>query len=202
MSTRDRVVAAAAGLFADRGYSGTTIEEIEAAAGLSPGSGSLYRHFRSKRELLDAVVTAQLLATAATAEELHQGPLPDDLRARLHAVFTLTISRLERSRDLIRMLLRESRTFPELVGRLRDEAMSHFHHSLTGWLLSQPELHQADPERVGRVAAVAIAAVSHYWFLRDSFEVDPYSLDESSFVATVVEITLTLLHPTTERDSS
>lgn len=201
MSTRDRVIAAAAGLFADRGYSGTTIEQIEAASGLSPGSGSLYRHFRSKRELLEAVVAAQLLATAGAAEEL-QGPLPDSLDARLHAVFTLTISRLARSRELIRMLLRESRTFPELVGRLRDEAMNHFHQSLTEWLLAQPELDQSDPERVSRVAAVAIAALSHYWFLRDSFEVEPYALEESAFVATVVEVTLTLLHPDTERGSS
>ena len=196
------MIASAAGLFADRGYFGTTIEQIEAASGLSPGSGSLYRHFRSKRELLEAVVTAQLRATAGAAEELHQGPLPDGLDARLHAVFTLTISRLERSRELIRMLLRESRTFPELVGRLREEAMSHFHQSLTGWLLTQPELDRTDPERAGRVAAVVIAALSHYWFLRDSFEVDPYALDESTFVATVVELTLTLLHPNTERGCS
>jgi AcrR family transcriptional regulator len=196
VSTRDRVIAAASGLFADRGYSGTTIQEIEAASGLSPGSGSLYRHFRSKRGLLEAVVTAQLLATAGAGDQLQDGSLADDLDTRLHAVFSLTISRLARSRELIRMLLRESQTFPELVDRLRDEAMTRFHQTLTGWLLGQPELAGTDSERAGRVAAVAIAALSHYWFLRDSFRVDPYALDESQFISTVVELTLAALHPT------
>jgi hypothetical protein len=33
-------------LFGEQGYAATTVVEIEAAAGLSPGSGSLDRHFR------------------------------------------------------------------------------------------------------------------------------------------------------------
>ncbi|MHB8320340.1 MAG: TetR/AcrR family transcriptional regulator [Acidimicrobiales bacterium] len=56
--TGERLVGAAAALFADRGYAGTTIAEIERAVGLTPGSGGLYRHFSSKEELLLAAVLA------------------------------------------------------------------------------------------------------------------------------------------------
>ena len=52
-ATRDRVLRVAMELFGERGYAATTISMIESAAGLSPGSGSLYRHFSSKQELLE-----------------------------------------------------------------------------------------------------------------------------------------------------
>jgi DNA-binding transcriptional regulator YbjK len=50
--TRQRIIDQAMRLFGEQGYAATTIAQIEAAAGLSPGSGSLYRHFPSKQALL------------------------------------------------------------------------------------------------------------------------------------------------------
>jgi len=51
--TRQRILAAAAELFALRGYDATTTEDVAAGAGITvPG---LYRHVRSKAELLSAV---------------------------------------------------------------------------------------------------------------------------------------------------
>jgi AcrR family transcriptional regulator len=54
--TKERIVEVASALFAERGYGGTSIAEVERAAGLTPGSGGLYRHFASKDELLAEVV--------------------------------------------------------------------------------------------------------------------------------------------------
>lgn len=48
--TRERLVAAAARAFADRGYEGTRVADIAAAAGVS--NGALYAHFDGKAELL------------------------------------------------------------------------------------------------------------------------------------------------------
>jgi AcrR family transcriptional regulator len=50
--TRQRIIDEAMRLFGEQGYAATTIAQIEAAAGLSPGSGSLYRLFPSKQALL------------------------------------------------------------------------------------------------------------------------------------------------------
>jgi AcrR family transcriptional regulator len=47
-------------LFGEQGYAATTISQIEAAAGLSPGSGGLYRHFPSKDALLAEGVRQQI----------------------------------------------------------------------------------------------------------------------------------------------
>jgi AcrR family transcriptional regulator len=49
-ATRDRLLRAAADVFAQRGYDGTRVADIAAAAGVS--NGALYSHFDSKAELL------------------------------------------------------------------------------------------------------------------------------------------------------
>src|SRR5262245_42528875 len=54
--TRERLLRAAADVFAERGYDGTRVADIAAAAGVS--NGALYAHFSSKADLLvDALRT-------------------------------------------------------------------------------------------------------------------------------------------------
>jgi AcrR family transcriptional regulator len=48
--TRERLLLAAADVFAERGYDGTRVADIAAAAGVS--NGALYAHFPSKAELM------------------------------------------------------------------------------------------------------------------------------------------------------
>ena len=52
--TRSALVRAARELFADRGFNGTSIGALAAAAGVT--RGALYHHFVDKRELFEAVV--------------------------------------------------------------------------------------------------------------------------------------------------
>lgn len=55
-STRDRIIGAALGLFAAKGYGATTIADIGAAAKANPGS--VYFFFPTKQEVLLAVLGA------------------------------------------------------------------------------------------------------------------------------------------------
>ena len=50
--TRDRILDAALDLFMERGVAGTTVSDIERAVGLAAGTGSFYRHYKSKEELV------------------------------------------------------------------------------------------------------------------------------------------------------
>ncbi|WP_169988887.1 MULTISPECIES: TetR/AcrR family transcriptional regulator [unclassified Microbispora] len=67
--TRERLLRAAADVFARRGYEGTRVADIAAAAGVS--NGALYAHFGSKAELLVAALRThgpRLLADLLAAD--------------------------------------------------------------------------------------------------------------------------------------
>ena len=90
--TRVRILDAAWKLFLRQGFRGTTVTQIEAAAKLSPGSGSFYRHFRSKKDVLRAVVDREVERIDAARDlgpEPHEtggdvgAALAQDLRQRL-----------------------------------------------------------------------------------------------------------------------
>ncbi|MEO6942458.1 MAG: TetR/AcrR family transcriptional regulator, partial [Terrimesophilobacter sp.] len=53
-SRRDALLTAAARLFAEKGYSGTSIEDLGAAAGVR--GPALYKHFAGKRAILAAIL--------------------------------------------------------------------------------------------------------------------------------------------------
>ncbi len=86
--TRRRILDAAARLFAEKGYSVTSLREIAEAADLK--DGSLYYHFTSKEELVDEVtrdgVAGALEHIRGAVDDL--GPNPSAgrrLRAVIHA---------------------------------------------------------------------------------------------------------------------
>lgn len=64
--TRDRLLAEAANVFADKGYDGTRVQEVARRAGLT--TGAIYRNFADKSDLLIAAIdqAAQRLLTLLT----------------------------------------------------------------------------------------------------------------------------------------
>ncbi len=62
-STRERIVEQADVLFYERGYEATSLADIAAPLGLS--RGNFYYHFKTKDEILDAVIDLRLSRTAA-----------------------------------------------------------------------------------------------------------------------------------------
>ena len=113
--SRERVVAAALGCFAAKGFAATTIADIEEASGLTPGAGGTYRHFRSKREILDAVIDAAL-AQSDTA----LAPPAVSLEGAARDAF----AQLDRQRDLMALMLRDLDQFPELQRKVIDRLVT------------------------------------------------------------------------------
>jgi AcrR family transcriptional regulator len=56
-ATRDRIVDIAAGLMFERGVAGTSTEDVQRAAGISPSQ--IYHYFGDKKSLVQAVITRQ-----------------------------------------------------------------------------------------------------------------------------------------------
>jgi AcrR family transcriptional regulator len=134
-ANRDRIVAAARAAFAARGID-VSVEEI--ARGASVGIGTLYRHFPTKEDLIDAVLEDAFGAFIAAAEDALRA---DDawaaFRAFLERVFALHVenrglkdllatrahggARVEAMRAKMRPLLRRLVERAQEQGALRED---------------------------------------------------------------------------------
>lgn len=99
--TRQRLVATAARLFADRGYEATSIEDILEEAGVS--RGALYHHFDSKETVLEAVLQEIEAEVAQATVEASRGARDpaSALRAGCEAFLELAQTRRIRQIALI-----------------------------------------------------------------------------------------------------
>ncbi|MDM4764194.1 helix-turn-helix domain-containing protein [Galbitalea sp. SE-J8] len=183
---------AAMDLFGRQGFRGTTIAQIEAAAGLTPGAGGLYRHFASKKELLEAGVAHQLQHTSELGHLLDPVELAGIPAGsgQFLAVADASLRRLDAERDVNRLLLRDLAEFPELLDRIRDNELRRVHQTFTAWLRSQAPDPAVD---VGGLAAVLMSALSHFWILSDAFGEYPLEIDRSRFLASLAEVATRML---------
>jgi AcrR family transcriptional regulator len=178
-------VAAAMDLFGRQGYHATTIAQIESVAGLSAGAGGLYRHFKSKRALLEEGLDRQASAGRPLLDYLDGGSLPAGRRQRLLAVARAGLARLEKERDVNWLLLRDLSTFPDLLDRVRERELRRVHFAVAEFL--RRELPAQDD--VEALAAVVMAAVSHYWIMADVFGgKHPHEVDAERFLRTLVRL--------------
>lgn len=185
--SRSRVVAAAMRLFGEQGYAGTTIAQIEAASGLSPGSGALYRHFTSKRMLLEAGIEEAISSGAGLSEMLRDPGLLDlPLEDRLQAVARAGLARLEAQRDLNRLVLRDLAQFPDLLERVRLNEIGRTLDGVAAWLRAQSEVSlDADWDAT---AMVLMGAVSHFWIMVDTFGSHPSGLNAERYLRVAAQL--------------
>jgi TetR/AcrR family transcriptional repressor of nem operon len=83
-TTRDQIVEAADRLFYQRGFEHTSFSDIADAVGIS--RGNFYYHFKSKDEILDAVIAARVASTQKLLEtwELAGSEPADRIRSFIH----------------------------------------------------------------------------------------------------------------------
>lgn len=87
---RGRLLREAAGLFRDKGYERTTVRDLAAAVGIQ--SGSLFHHFRTKEEILKAVMVetirlnTALMQAAVEAADSYSDKLRALIRAELESI--------------------------------------------------------------------------------------------------------------------
>lgn len=106
----DRILAAAAKLFAERGYHAVGIDEIGEAVGVT--GPAVYRHFDSKEALLVAATQRSVERVHGVFAELAQ--VAADPEERLALLVRSTIAATIDDRDLTAVYLRESRHIPSV----------------------------------------------------------------------------------------
>jgi AcrR family transcriptional regulator len=121
--TRDRLLDEAMRLFGERGYDATSVAEIERSAGLTPGAGGLFHHFRNKEAVLVAGIERQLARLEAVRQIRGAIPPLGDPRAELTLVARYVFLELEAEQELLRVLLSQSRRRPHLLTGAVDQVV-------------------------------------------------------------------------------
>lgn len=190
--TAQRIVDEAMRLFGERGYRATSIAEVESSAGLAAGGGGLYRHFRSKRALLEAGVRRQIASNRGLIARLAEAADGDTLLDRLRAIAHAGIHRLGQERDLNRLLVRDLRDFPDLLELAAENDIRPVQAALARWLAAHDTTGQLDHDAV---AAVLAGAIAHFWLLRDVFGEHPSRIDAERYVDALARLSAAALAP-------
>src|SRR5207302_11363664 len=110
-------------LFGERGFGATSVAEIERSAGLTPGAGGLFHHFRTKEEVLVAGINRHLARLEAVRQIRGAIPPLGNLRAELTLVARYVFLELEEEQELLRVLISEGRHRPHLLTGTVDQVV-------------------------------------------------------------------------------
>ena len=156
---RERLLEAAAGLFAERGFHAVGIDDIGTAAGIT-GPG-VYRHFPSKCALLETLCDRALTRMLAGAREIPAAH-PGDPAAALEELVDLHVGFAVGERPLLAVWLREQRALSDGARhslRRRQRAYEHLWREVLGALrgdLTAPEVALAVATTLGMLNTSAL----------------------------------------------
>ncbi len=167
MSARDTILSSAMQLAAERGWSGISLGDIAAAAGVP--LADLYGEFRSKRSILSAVVRKADEAMLATAAAQPGGSYSDDepVRDRLFDVLMARFDALQPYRDGLAAAARDTLKDPCAMATA---GLCHGNRLIRsmGWALEAAGVKASGPRGMVRTRGLAAvyASVLPVW-LRD-----------------------------------
>lgn len=189
-STRDRIVTEAIRLFARHGFSGTTVGDIEEAAGLSPRAGGLYKHFRSKEEVLSAAIERHVQEMERMRSRLEVMPL-GDLRAELTLAARWALAELGEEQLVMKVVQKDGDRFPDLVREVHARIVEPGHAQaarIFERVFAELGIEDRNPRAV---AAVALGSLVDYRIEQTMFGVAPGGIGEEEFIAAWVDTWVT-----------
>jgi AcrR family transcriptional regulator len=179
MATREKIVAAAMALFAQQGYPRTSVAQIEAAVGLRPGSGGLYRHFPSKEAVLEAGIEEALAASEKLRSQVGELPTADP-RTTLDLVAKAALGLLERDRALTVILFRDLDHFPALRDQVKERWIQSSYDTFAAILRHLDGAGSPQQDYMAK-AAVALGSLVLFHVLRTVLDEAPGRVSEARF---------------------
>ncbi|GID29919.1 TetR family transcriptional regulator [Paractinoplanes brasiliensis] len=176
--TRQRILTAAAHVFAEHGYAAGTTNRIAERARIS--IGSLYQYFPNKDAILAALLVQHLdrgAWTAADEIDLSPGSLPAAIRA-------LVRDAIDNHRDdpaLLRMMIEEARVSPELVEAMERHGRSRV-TQVRDLLARHPDVAVTDVDTAAELIVTTVELNTH------KLMAAPQSIPEEVFAAELVDM--------------
>lgn len=172
---------AAVALVAERGFRGTTIDDIEDAAGLTRGGRAFYRHFDAKEDVVFAAFDRHVEAIKQFESAESFLPL-GDLRSELTLICRVGLIQMTSERTLVRVLEKEGDRFPQIRHQLRESMVNAGHRQIAALIARYNA--EVDSEAL---AAVLLGGVVNYRRGDWTFDGPALDVDEERFIATWVD---------------
>ena len=142
---KERILDAAAAVFAQKGFHQATIREIAALADVA--DGTIYNYFDTKSDLLIGIMT-RLAELEQLPNELTASLQRGDAREFLVATFRHRLNRLDQGEEMLRAVLPEMLVNPELRERFYRQYTRRISTLLEQYLQAQIELGRIRPVNV------------------------------------------------------
>lgn len=198
--TRERLLTAALRLFAERGYADVGVGDVEAAVGLAPRRGALYRHFASKEALLEAAVR-RYVDTEEEARQEFDSPT-DDLTEQATVLARRILDEMDTQHDITRILEQDGDRLPALVEEFRIRVSERGYAIVAGilrsWLAQAATRRTAPALDVDATAVLLTGAMVNARRSTWTFGRPPGEVDDERLVAAWARLCLTALAPGTE----
>ncbi len=191
-TTRDRILDAAMPLFAERGFRATTVGDLEAAVGLAPRRGGLYRHFASKEDVFRAAVTRYADKFGPLEGLFDQLDFSDE-RATLALLGRFTLDTFVAEADLFRILQRDGRDFPELAEHVHAQLIRRGYDFTIDLFRRLLAARGAATDDAPELAAIALGSLVHFREDEAIHGIAPAGVDEEPFLRVWVDTWLHVL---------
>lgn len=175
-STRDRLLDAGLQLFAERGFRETTVGDIEAAVGLQPRRGALYRHFTSKEALLHAAIEDHLTSIETALAQLDGLP-GTDVEAEALPLGRWFLAELDAERLLFRILEQDGERLPALRDLVRARVIEAGHRRVASLIERRAAGTRPKPD-ADALAVLVIGALANHRRNTWTFGAPPLGVDD------------------------
>ena len=122
-----RVMEVATQLFVAHGYAGTSLVDIARGAGVA--TRTLYQHFGDKEDMFREVIFARDASGAPERPTLHDGDTLHEALMRA-GKYTYDVTWREQSIGLMRLMIAESRRFPEFMAQVGNSIYARFRKNI------------------------------------------------------------------------
>ena len=178
--TRDRLLDAAIALFASQGYSATSVAHIQQACGLSPGSGALYKHFPSKKALLQEATRRHVEQMGAMRDE-DDRTRPSDTTSALRQGAEQIWASIDNNAQLLRVMFREPEALDEMIDDMWSAVAATAYGRTARALSAAKDAGVSQVEDAEATSTVLVAALAYLPIVQMLIRRTPGKLDADRF---------------------
>ncbi|KAA6213093.1 TetR/AcrR family transcriptional regulator [Streptomyces albofaciens JCM 4342] len=157
-ATRQRILTAAAHVFAEYGYAAGTTNRIAERARVS--IGSLYQYYPNKDAILVELLVRHLDAGAAAVAERLDGQLPDSLEETIRLFVRASVDNHQDDPQLLRVMAEQGPRTPELLDKVSRHHRARV-ASVQQLFERHPQVRVADTYVAARLTVASIELLVH-----------------------------------------